>query len=86
MLQRRIEEVKKQKSQEIDENRLEHRLHFIQKNFPKKGSFCFKKRNIFFTDSSKIKQLFYLCLPQRVPQKKIEKLFHNYNVKIQSPN
>ena len=46
--------VEKQGGKKIDKNRLDHRLDFIQKNF------CFRKRNIFLTDPSKIKQLFFL--------------------------
>ena len=51
--------VEKQGGQKIDKNRLEQRLDFIQKNFSKKENFCFRKRNIFFTDPRKIKQLFF---------------------------
>ena len=42
---------------------LKHRLNNIQKIFPKKEFFCFQKRNIFFIDPSKIKQLFFLTAP-----------------------
>ena len=48
----------KQGNQTTDKNRLEHRYDFIQKNFPKSVVLLLKKRNIFFTDASKIKQLF----------------------------
>ena len=34
-----------------------------QKNFSEKENFCFRKRNIFFTDLSKIKQLFFFEQP-----------------------
>ena len=55
--------VEKQVGQKIDKNRLEYWLDFIQKNFSKKENFCFRKRNIFFTDPSKINQFFFLNSP-----------------------
>ena len=55
--------VEKQGGQKINENRLEHRLDFIQKHSPINEFLDFFKRDLFFTDPSKIKHFFLLNRP-----------------------